>query len=97
VAANLAELDRGLGRLRQVQRLEMEGGWYATLRIPALKPDEKTVLELLDRGVWVQPGYFFGMAESGWLVVSLLAAEGEFKTGVAGLVEYFRANDADEG
>jgi len=30
-------------------------------------------------------------------VVSLLAAEGEFKTGVAGLVEYFRANDADEG
>jgi hypothetical protein len=37
------------------------------------------------------------MAESGWLVVSLLAAEGEFKTGVAGLVEYFRANDADEG
>jgi len=75
----------------------MEGGWYATLRIPALKPDEKTVLELLDRGVWVQPGYFFGMAESGWLVVSLLAAEGEFKTGVAGLVEYFRANDADEG
>jgi alanine-synthesizing transaminase len=27
-------------RLRQVQRLEVEGGWYATLRIPALKPDE---------------------------------------------------------
>ena len=50
----------------------MEGGWYATLRIPALKPDEQTVLELLERGVWVHPGYFFGMAESGWLVVSLL-------------------------
>ena len=91
VAANLAELDRGLGRLSEVQRLEVEGGWYATLRIPALKPDEQTVLELLARGVWVQPGYFFGTAESGWLVVSLLAAEGEFKTGVAGLVEYFKA------
>ena len=89
LAANLAELDRGLERLAAVQRLELEGGWYATLRIPALKPDEQTVLELLERGVWVHPGYFFGMAESGWLVVSLLAAEGEFKAGVEALVEYF--------
>jgi alanine-synthesizing transaminase len=30
-------------------------------------------LNLLDRGVWVQPGYFFGMPESGWLVLSLLS------------------------
>jgi aspartate/methionine/tyrosine aminotransferase len=89
VAENLAELDRGLGRLGEVQRLEVEGGWYATLRIPALRPDEQTVLDLLERGVWVHPGYFFGMAEAGWLVVSLLTAEGEFKSGVAGLVEYF--------
>ena len=88
-AANLAELDRQLERLDEVQRLVVEGGWYATLRIPALRPDEQTVLELLERRVWVYPGYFFGMAESGWLVVSLLGPEGEFKTGVAELVEYF--------
>ena len=67
VAANLAELDRQLARLPAVQRLEVEGGWYAVLRIPALQPDEQTVLALLERGVWVHPGYFFGMAESaGW-------------------------------
>ena len=69
-------------------RLEVEGGWYAVLRIPALEPDEQTVLELLERGVWVHPGYFFGMAESGWLVVSLLAPEEEFSTGVTRLVDY---------
>ena len=40
--------------------------------------------QLLERGVWVHPGYFFGMAESGWLVVSLLGQEGEFSTGVTG-------------
>jgi len=89
VAANLAELDRKLDRLTGVRRLEVEGGWYATLRIPALEPDQQTVLALLERGVWVHPGYFFGMAESGWLVVSLLGPEGEFKAGVAGMVEYF--------
>jgi aspartate/methionine/tyrosine aminotransferase len=88
VRANLAELDGQLARLPAVRRLKVEGGWYAVLRIPALKPDERTVLELLERGVWVHPGYFFGMAESGWLVVSLLGPVREFSTGVTGLVDY---------
>jgi aspartate/methionine/tyrosine aminotransferase len=86
VAANLAELDRQLVRAPQVTRLAVEAGWYAVLRIPALEPDEQTVLALLERGVWVHPGYFFGMAESGWLVVSLLAPVEEFKMGIGCLV-----------
>jgi aspartate/methionine/tyrosine aminotransferase len=90
VAVNLAELDRGLTRLPETSRLEAEGGWYAILRIPALVPDEQTVLALLERGVWVHPGYFFGLSESGWLVLSLLGPEAEFRAGVAGLVEYLR-------
>jgi aspartate/methionine/tyrosine aminotransferase len=90
VTANLADLDRQLARLPEVSRLEVEGGWYAVLRIPALRPDEQTVLALLERGVWVHPGYFFGMADSGWLVVSLLGPENEFSRGVAGLVDYLK-------
>jgi alanine-synthesizing transaminase len=89
VAANLAELDRKLALSPLVQRLEMEGGWYAVLRIPAIEPDEQTVLELLERGVWVHPGYFFGMAPSGWLVISLLAPKEEFSLGIAKLVVFF--------
>jgi aspartate/methionine/tyrosine aminotransferase len=91
VAANLTELDRQLVLLPEVSRLEVEGGWYAVLRIPALRPDEQTALALLERGVWVHPGYFFGMPDSGWLVVSLLGTEAEFSRGIAGLVEYFSA------
>jgi len=94
VAANLAELDRQLAGLPMVRRLEVEGGWYAVLRIPALGPDEQTVLALLERGVWVQPGYFFGMAESGWLVVSLLGPPAEFSTGVTRLVDYLGTHQA---
>ena len=90
VISNLAELDRQLTRLPEVSRLEVEGGWYAVLRIPALRPDEQTVLALLERGVWVHPGYFFGMADSGWLVVSLLATETEFNRGVAALVDFLK-------
>jgi aspartate/methionine/tyrosine aminotransferase len=92
LATNLAELDRQLASLPAVQRLEREGGWYAVLRIPAIQPDERTVLELLERGVWIHPGYFFGFADSGWLVLSLLAPAQEFSTGVTELVDYLRTN-----
>ena len=92
VSANLAELDCQLAHAPQITRLGVEAGWYAVLRIPALGPDEHTVLALLEQGVWLHPGYFFGMAESGWLVVSLLGPEPEFSTGVTLLVNYFRTH-----
>ena len=95
VQANLAELDRRLAAVEEVRRLAVEGGWYAVLRIPALQKDEATVLELLRCGVWVHPGYFFGMEESGWLVVSLLAGVEEFQTGAQVIVDYFRTHQAD--
>jgi hypothetical protein len=40
----------------------------------------------------VQPGGFFGMGASGWLVLSLLTAEKEFITGVTRLIDYFVTN-----
>ena len=92
VAANMAVLDQAVETVEAVHRLEVEGGWYAVLRIPAVAPDEQTVLALLDRGVWVHPGYFFGMPESGWLVLSLLAPEAEFSNGVATLINYLGTN-----
>lgn len=89
VRENLAELDTQIARARQIQRLAVEGGWYAVLRIPAIIPDEQTVLTLLDRGAWLHPGYFFGMPESGWLVTSLLTPREDFSTGVTRVVGYF--------
>ena len=94
VLFNLAELDRQLQPVPEVRRLDAEAGWYAVLRIPALQPDEQTVLALLERGVWVHPGYFFGMPESGWLVLSLLGPEHEFRQGVTILVNYLRTHQA---
>jgi aspartate/methionine/tyrosine aminotransferase len=88
VKANLGELERQLSGHEELRRLEVEGGWYGVLRIPALQPDEVTVRELLDRGVWVHPGYFFGMGDSGWLVLSLLGPESDFGTGVTRLIAY---------
>jgi alanine-synthesizing transaminase len=96
IAANLSALDEGLARLPAVERLALEGGWYAILRVPALEPDELTVLALLEQGVWVHPGYFFGMPESGWLVVSLLAPQLEFSHGVTAMINYFAKNQGSK-
>ena len=100
VAGNLSELDGRLVAAPAVERLAIEGGWYAVLRIPALQPDEKTALDLLERGVWVHPGYFFGLGESGWLVVSLLAPELESSHGLSILINYFgkdQMSNTEEG
>jgi aspartate/methionine/tyrosine aminotransferase len=97
VTANLAELDRQLAGDAVVRRMEVEGGWYAMLRIAAVQTDEKTVRELLDHGVWIHPGYFFGMAPAGWLVVSLLTPEEEFRTGVTMLLNYLATNQSGNG
>ena len=94
VVANLAELDGGLAGQSVIRRLKVEGGWYAVLRIPAVQSDEKTVLGLLEQEVWVHPGYFFGMEESGWLVVSVLGRKEEFSAGVSKLLEYFTRRNA---
>jgi hypothetical protein len=93
---NLAELDRALGIQAKdrawVSRLQVEGGWYAILRIPATQPDERTALDLLDAGVNVHPGYFFGLPRSGWLVLSLLGRPEEFSLGVARLLSRIGEN-----
>ena len=88
VRQNLAELDRQLADQEMFRRLALEGGWYAVLRIPALAPDEQTVRELLEQGVWLHPGYFFGMPDSGWLVASLLPQIADFHNGVTTLLNY---------
>jgi aspartate/methionine/tyrosine aminotransferase len=80
---NLRSLDQILLRFPAVTRLEVEAGWYAVFRIPALESDEDLAVRLVEeRGVSAHPGYFFGFAGDGWLVVSLLAAEEGFRGGV---------------
>ena len=82
VRENLAVLDELLSRNSLVSRLEVEAGWYVVVRIPAVKGDDETALELLNRGVSVHPGYYFGLPGAGWLVVSLLCTKQMFYDGM---------------
>jgi alanine-synthesizing transaminase len=64
--------------------LDVEAGWYATLRMPRVRSEEEYALDLLNReSVLVQPGYFYDFESEAFLVVSLLTEEGLFREGMA--------------
>ncbi|MGC2322557.1 MAG: pyridoxal phosphate-dependent aminotransferase, partial [Terriglobales bacterium] len=83
VAANMAELDRQLAKHGSVRRLEVEGGWYAVLRVPVTRSDEDIAIDLLERhSVMVHPGHFYDFPGDGYLVVSLITPADVFAEGV---------------
>jgi aspartate/methionine/tyrosine aminotransferase len=84
-------LARVRGNLAAAQRsgveevLRVEAGWSAILRLPQTGGDIPEML-LRDAGVVVHPGSFYGIAESGRVVVSLLGFEQEFAEGLERIV-----------
>jgi aspartate/methionine/tyrosine aminotransferase len=89
-SANLATLDTLLAEQAMITRLEVEAGWYAILRIPAIRRDEETAIKLIrESGVSVHPGYFFGFSGDGRLVVSLLTVESHFLTGLSAIIRLY--------
>ncbi|HEU4889622.1 MAG TPA: pyridoxal phosphate-dependent aminotransferase [Thermoanaerobaculia bacterium] len=79
---NLATLRRIFADVHAARVLPVEGGWSAVIRVPRIRSDEELALELLERGVVVQPGYFFDFETDGHIVVSLLTHEIVFEQGV---------------
>jgi aspartate/methionine/tyrosine aminotransferase len=83
VRANLTELDAQLTKEKRFDRLNVEGGWYAVLRVPATQPDEDLAIDLLKKhDVYVHPGHFYDFLGDGYLVVSLITPEQDFKEGI---------------
>ena len=89
-------LDRVSGNLAQakdsqVEVLLTEAGWSAILRLPQRLGDEGTAEVLFqESGVIVHPGSFYGIGESGRVVVSLISKMSDFQIGCKRLHNYFR-------
>jgi alanine-synthesizing transaminase len=90
VLKNLAELDSQLSAQKTCARLEIEGGWYAVLRVPATRSDEELAIDLLaKKNVYVHPGHFYDFPSDGHLVVSLITPEQEFAQAMKLLLSMF--------
>jgi aspartate/methionine/tyrosine aminotransferase len=72
-----------------VEVLVVEAGWSAILRLPLRRGAGELAERLVrEAGVVVHPGSFYGMAEDGRVVVSLIGPEAEFAEGVRVLSEW---------
>ena len=88
VRANLSELDRALAKQKTCRRLDVEGGWYAVLRVPVTQSDEDLAIEILRRlSVLVHPGHFYDFSGDGHLIVSLITPPHDFHKGIAQVLE----------
>lgn len=88
VLGNLAELDRQLAAQKTCQRLHVEGGWYAVVRVPVTQTDEELAVALLRRkSVLVHPGHFYDFPSDGSLVLSLITPGAEFAEGIGRLLK----------
>ena len=89
ISVNRLELDRQLDSPRACTRLTVEGGWYAILRVPVTQSDEELTIQLLQQtGALVHPGHFYDFPADGYLVISLIAPEAEFREGISRLLEF---------
>jgi alanine-synthesizing transaminase len=91
-------LDRVRGNLKLamgcgVEVLQVEAGWSAILRLPQRAGVGEVAEELLrEAGVLVHPGSFYGIAETGRVVVSLIGRAEEFSVGMGLIVGWAKRN-----
>jgi alanine-synthesizing transaminase len=85
VRVNRARLAAACGPQATWSVLPSEGGWSAVVRTPRTPSEEDLCLALLERGVVVQPGYFYDFTEDGFLVLSLLPPPELFARGAESL------------
>jgi alanine-synthesizing transaminase len=92
VRANLEEFDRRLAKQKSCQRLAVEGGWYAVLRVPVTQPDEDLTIDILRKlNVLVHPGHFYDFASDGYLVISLITPPENFRQGIGCVLDLLNA------
>jgi aspartate/methionine/tyrosine aminotransferase len=79
ILRNLDAARRAAAGVPACEVLRAEGGWCLVVRIPATRPEEQFVLELLQgERILVHPGYFFDFRCEAFIVVSLLPVEDVF-------------------
>jgi alanine-synthesizing transaminase len=97
--AIMRRLEDNLTRLRErvdgtaATLLDVQGGWYATLRLPDTETDEAWALLFLEEdAVYVHPGHFFDFPAEAHIVVSLLTPEAVFAEGIAKVLARLEAH-----
>jgi aspartate/methionine/tyrosine aminotransferase len=88
IRRNLHALRVAAARVPATRVFDVEGGWSAVVEVPALRPEESIVLDLVvEDGVVVHPGFFYDFPREAFLVLSLLVDPETFDDGVSRLFD----------
>jgi len=87
--ANYKYLQSAAAAASACRVLRCDAGWSAVLRVPSLQSEEDLVLQLLEEGVLVQPGYFFDFPRESFLVVSLITPPADLADGIGRVLRHF--------
>ena len=86
----MAQLDRNVAAQSSCARLELEGGWYAILRVPVTGSDDDLAIDLLTtQGIYVHPGHFYDFPTDGYLIISLITPADDFDEGLRRVLSVF--------
>jgi alanine-synthesizing transaminase len=84
---NLEFLKRVVWSHPACRLLDVEGGWYAILKLPRTRSEEEWVLAFLgEDDVLVEPGFFYDFQAEAFAVVSLLTQPEVFQEGLRRLL-----------
>ena len=86
---NLQQLDYQISQQKTCAKLNVEGGWYAVLRVPVTQSDEDLAIAIMKNlSVLVHPGHFYDFSSDGYLVVSLITELKEFSEGIKRVLDF---------
>ena len=86
---NLQQLDYQISQQKTCAKLNVEGGWYAVLRVPVTQSDEDLAIAIMKNlSVLVHPGHFYDFSNDGYLVVSLITEPKEFSEGIKRVLDF---------
>lgn len=97
VQLNFRFLKEILSTHSQIEVLNMDGGWYAILKIQECDNEDEWTLQLLkEKGVLIHPGHFYNFLESGYFVISLLTPCQFFEEGIKRM-SHFKVRNTKHG
>jgi aspartate/methionine/tyrosine aminotransferase len=90
IQKNIATVMNMLADVDCVRVRAPDAGYYLFIEVLTTQDEEAVVLQLLDAGVFVHPGFFFGYDQGCFVVLSCLVAEPRLSYGVQRLIDGLR-------
>jgi aspartate/methionine/tyrosine aminotransferase len=90
IQKNIATVMNMLADVDCVRVRSPDAGYYLFIEVLTTQDEEAVVLQLLDAGVFVHPGFFFGYDQGCFVVLSCLVAEPRLSLGVQRLIAGLR-------